>query len=354
MNKILLSFLSILLIGSSSLYAQNRFTEDELNERLERFLQRFPQADLNKDGNLTMDEFRAFRQKTRDTTPERNRGLAKPTVPDVAYGEHEKQRFDLWPVPNAKSPTPLAIYIHGGGFRSGDKSKVAQSTVKQFHDAGIAFASMNYRLSDVGPYPIMMQDAARGLQTIRARAKEWNIDPTKVACYGGSAGAGITLWLAFHDDLADPHSDDPIARQSTRITAAGTLNGQSTYDPQTYEEWFGTSVEMHPALPPFYGVKKESDWQTPKVQQRVKDASAINHLTSDDQVPVYMTYGRENTPVDSSTSPNVWVHHVVLGLKLKEAMEKLGLSCIVRGPDVIPENDPYGSLEKFLIANLKK
>ena len=54
------------------------------------------------------------------------------------------------------------------------------------------------------------------LQTIRSKAKEWNLDPERIACYGGSAGAGISLWLAFHEDLADPNSDDPIARQSTQ------------------------------------------------------------------------------------------------------------------------------------------
>ena len=42
------------------------------------------------------------------------------------------------------------------------------------------------------------------MQYIRSRAKEWNIDPTRIASYGSSAGAGTSLWLAFHDDLADP------------------------------------------------------------------------------------------------------------------------------------------------------
>ena len=115
---------------------------------------------------------------------------------------------------------------------------------------------MNYRLSDSGPYPIMMHDAARGLQTIRHRAKEWNINPERVVCYGGSAGAGISLWLAFHDDLADPKCDDPIAWQSTRILAAGAMSGQSTYDMHTFRKWFGIpGLAMDSALPAFLASK---------------------------------------------------------------------------------------------------
>ena len=54
---------------------------------------------------------------------------------------------------------------------------------------------------------------------------------------GGSAGAGISLWLAFHDDLADPQSPDPIARESTRLTCAGVMGPQTTLDPQQMKEW---------------------------------------------------------------------------------------------------------------------
>ena len=134
-----------------------------------------------------------------------------PTHADVSYGTHERNVFDIWITPSDKS-TPLVIYIHGGGFRKGNKNTIAKDSLKQFQEAGLSVAAIHYRLSGTGPYPIMMKDAARCLQTIRSRAKEWNLDADKVACYGGSAGAGISLWLGFHEDLADPKSDDPIAR----------------------------------------------------------------------------------------------------------------------------------------------
>ena len=45
-----------------------------------------------------------------------------PTIADVRYGPHPRNRFDLW-VPKSSRPTPLVLQIHGGGFRAGDKSR---------------------------------------------------------------------------------------------------------------------------------------------------------------------------------------------------------------------------------------
>ena len=326
-------------------------------DRLAVVLERFPESDSNNDGVLSRDEALAFFRKRRgEGNGERsasNRKRVEPTHADVRYGDHGRQVFDIWLVPEATEPTPLVLFVHGGGFRSGDKALAPASVIKQYRDAGIAFAAINYRLSDTGPYPIMMEDCARGLQTIRSRAEEWNLDSARVASYGGSAGAGISLWLGFHDDLADPESDDPISRQSTRVVAVGTMNGQSTYDLNDFREWFGIpDLQSGPALPAFYAIESEEDWESERVRGLMHDASSINHLTKDD-VPVYMIYSRPNTEITEETDSKIWVHHVQLGLKLKEAMEKLGMECIVRGPDVIPDNDPFGSLEEFLIAKLQ-
>jgi acetyl esterase/lipase len=327
-----------------------KITKDEFPERLRN---NFDRMDTNKDGAVSDAEFAAFRQnqnaqrqRQRERQPQ-----VEPTHADVSYGEHEKQAFDIWLAKSKDGkPTPLVIYIHGGGFRGGDKLAVGGQPVAGYLDKGISFASMNYRLSDVGPYPIMMHDAARGLQFIRSKAKEWNLDAERIACYGGSAGAGISLWLGFHDDLADPDSDDPIARQSTRIVAAGTMNGQPTYDMRTFREWFEVpNLPPHPALETFYGVKTGEDWQSERVAKLMEDASAITHLTKDD-VPVFMTYSQGDVPVTEHSSPGLWVHHARLGLKLKEAMEKLGLECHVTWPD--NPSDEYESIHAFLQAKV--
>lgn len=344
-----------LVLALSAAVALGQEASSENDERFKQFLKRFPSSDLNRDGVLTRDEVRRFnaeRRKSRNSSRERAT-VPAPTHADVKYGEHELQAFDIWLAKSRDgSPTPLAIYIHGGGFRGGDKRG---ANPQSFLDAGISFASMNYRLTNGGefPYPVAMHDSARGLQTIRSRADEWNIDSKRIACFGGSAGAGISLWLAFHDDLADPGSDDPVSRESTRIVAAATSGGQSTYDMRTFRQWFGVpDLKPHAALYDFYAVKSPQDWDSERVRRLMQDASPITHLDQGDKVPVFMTYNGTNTPVDGNTSEGVWVHHVLLGLKLKEAMDELGLECTV--VDRENRSKKYASTSDFLIKNLKR
>ena len=94
-------------------------------------------------------------------------------------------------------------------------------------------AAVNYRLISQAmeqkiepPVKASLRDAARALQTIRSKAREWNLDPRRIGAMGVSAGACTSLWLALHNDLADPKSSDPIARESTRLTCAGGNGAQ--------------------------------------------------------------------------------------------------------------------------------
>lgn len=344
--------LGLVAYSAPSVFGQEASSEND--ERFKQFLKRFPASDLNKDGVLTRDEVRKFNEERRkNRSGDRVRAnLPAPTHADFKYGEHKLQAFDIWLAESKDGkPTPLAIYIHGGGFRGGDKRG---ANPQRFLDAGISFASMNYRLTNGGefPYPVAMHDSARGLQAIRSKAKEWNIDSKRVACFGGSAGAGISLWLAFHDDLADPDSEDPVSRESTRIVAAATSGGQSTYDMRTFREWFGVpNLKPHGALYDFYAVKGPKDWESERVHKLMQDASPITHLDKDDKVPVFMTYGGTNTPVDENTSEGAWVHHVLLGLKLKEAMDELGLECTV--VDRENRSKKYANTNEFIIQHLK-
>jgi acetyl esterase/lipase len=191
-----------------------------------------------------------------------DRQRVRPTHPDEKYGEHEKQAFDLYLIDSDK-PTPLFIWIHGGGFRGGDKRGVNAYMLRRFADHGVSFASMNYRLSDVGPYPMQMLDSARGIQTIRHRAKRYNIDPKRIACGGSSAGAGISMWLLYHDDLADKSSADPVARQSTRISCAVSIAGQTSYDPRVIQKLFNTN-QVHEALVTLYRMRDAKDLNRPE------------------------------------------------------------------------------------------
>ena len=146
-----------------------------------------------------------------------------PTLANVAYGTHERQVLDFWKAESSR-PTPVLFNIHGGGWVAGDKARVAG--LDRYLAAGISVVSINYRyvtqamLAEVKP-PVQwpLSDAARALQFVRSKAGEWNLDKQRIGATGGSAGACSSLWLALHNDLADPQSKDPVARESTRCGA---------------------------------------------------------------------------------------------------------------------------------------
>lgn len=306
----------------------SRLTREELPERQRP---NFPRMDANGDGFVSREEFTAYRRAdTRPTDPQPDRAAPlAPTLADVPYGPHERQRIDLYLVESDR-PTPLVLYIHGGGFQGGDKRSLSAAQVRAYHQEGWSVAAINYRLTNVAPAPAQYLDCARALQFLRHNAGQWNLDPRLVASTGGSAGAGTSMWLAFHDDLADPDSDDPVARQSTRLTCIAVSNGQSSYDPR-FAEQIGIprpNFERHTFFKPFYNLQ-DGEFDTPEAYRRYELAAPITYLTKDDP-PAHLQYSHPNEDVTPQTSLGLIVHHPKFGIALKERMDQLGIECIVQ------------------------
>lgn len=279
--------------------------------------------------------------------PPQDRAKPAPDLADEKYGPHPRHVFDLWR-PQGNGPFPLVLYIHGGGFRQGDKKSLSAARLKEFLEAGFAVAAINYRLTDTAPAPAQYLDCARALQTLRHRAGELRLDPGLVASTGGSAGAGTSLWLAFHDDLADPAAVDPVARQSTRLACVAVDNAQSSYDPR-FAEKIGLprpNFDRHPFFLPFYGIQAH-EIDTPKAYALYEKMAPITYLTADDP-PALLSYSYPNDPVDANSNLGLVVHHPKFGLALKERMDALGIECIVqyRGQPGGPQLSPVDFIRK--------
>ena len=259
-----------------------------------------------------------------------------PIEPDenVSYGPHRMQRIYFWRAKSDK-PTPLLFYIHGGGWSGGDRS-VVRSMLKPALDAGISVVSVEYRtIKDstadglVPPVKGPMFDCARALQFTRSKAKEWNLNKTKVALAGGSAGACTSLWLAFHDDLADPKSDDPIARESTRVTCAAVGGAQTTLDPKQMREWtpnskygahaFGIVWDAKQKLSSFDMFYAERE----RILPWIKEYSPYE-LVSRDDPPVALFY---STPPNLGKDEKDPTHTANFGVKLKEHCDRMKAPC---------------------------
>lgn len=327
----------------------------ELPEQMvQRLLKFAPEADVDHDGKLSQDELRQYLLKLKASMPAAGKGkktgasALPPTFSDVKYGPYERNVLDFWLARNTNQPAPLIVFIHGGGFVAGDKAKASPEQIRQALEGGAAFMSICYRFRPEAPIQDILRDSARSIQFVRLHAAEYHIDPKRVASYGGSAGAGTSLWLATHDDLADPKAEDPVLRQSSRLSAAGMLNGQSTYNLLVWDkevlpfkkEW-GKSDDEGPA---FYHFKSEADFATERGKKILADVDMLHLLTPDD-APIFMHC---SMPDGETTSRGHWLHHPRHTQVIEKRCQELGIEVVAK---YRTENAGSDAI-KFLLAHL--
>ncbi len=271
-----------------------------------------------------------------------------PTHANVSYGPHAMNVLDFWKAEGA-GPRPLLVYIHGGGWTGGDK-KQSPDRMRPYLEKGISYAAINYRLTGEAPLPAPVHDAARAIQFIRSRASEWNINKTRIALTGGSAGACTSMWILLHDDLADPDADDPVLRESTRVTAAAVSGGQTSIDPKVIEPWLGPNVLKHRMINMAVGEKtiEGALKNYEKYRDLYLEFSPYNHVTADDP-PLFMTYGN-NMKLPSENAGH-GIHHPVYGVKMKEKADSVGHEChlLIEG---VSKSERFAGSKEFLWAKL--
>ena len=337
-------------------------------------IKRFPRSDSDRDGDLSEKELevvvriatvRAKKQGSHGQGKETNQGKEQrtPTHANVKYGKDERNVFDIW-LAESDKPTPLAIYIHGGGFRAGSKEKLSNDILSQFLKAGISVASINYRYLTIDtPLPTSHHDARRALQFMRSKAEEWNLDKSRVAAFGGSAGAQICMWLAYSDDMAKPKSKDPIKRESTRLTCVATTGGQTTNQTEFWKEMItdimGSKIEAEGFVRPLDGLVdpekiRMATWgaSTPEEASRIASQHSALSIISKDDPPIFMSYGMAPSakpPSDRNRLRGWIIHHVNLGIALKEKTDALELEAHLKYPGAELK---YPSQIEFLVDKL--
>ena len=378
--SVLLTVFCCFLCGENFLYSEDTFadkilqyfpqadinkdgmlSEDEEAAASRRAIQRYPKADVDGDGSLSDSEKEQFlrrvialRKRMNDKSPPsggffgggKSKSGREPSFGNVKYGEDERNVFDIW-LADSETPAPLAVYIHGGGFKSGSKEKLKAETLAALLDAGISVAAINYRFVTTDPLPTAHHDARRAIQFIRSKAGEWNIDTNRVAAFGGSAGAQICMWLAYSDDMADATSDDPVERESTRLLCVATAGGQTSAERDFYIDnilpLMGENVPVEVLVKSFNGENDPEEirmkmWgadSLEEVAETTRQCSALRLISPDDP-PIFMSYGMAPDAKKPSGDKNRlrgWlIHHVVFGTKLKEKADELGVEADLSYP----------------------
>lgn len=211
---------------------------------------------------------------------------------DITYIETKQgpEKLDIYRPAEFKGRLPTIIFVHGGGWKAGDK-KSALRAAAWIVDDGYAVVSINYRLLDVAQWPAQINDCYAAVRWVRDHADEYGFDPERVAAWGTSAGGHLVALMGTR-----PCPDKEAT--SSRVQAVC--------------DWFGPADLL--TMPPntvsetrtFEQVSKSNGARllgaaVPTIPERAKDASALYHVTPDD-APTLIMHGSKDpgVPVDQS------------------------------------------------------
>ena len=191
--------------------------------------------------------------------------------------------LDLY-LPSTPPPHPLIVWVHGGGWRSGDEDLARNHPARQLVSRGYALASVEYRLSGEAVFPAQIQDCRAAIRWLRAHAPALGLDPSRFAAWGGSAGGHLVSLLGTAGEVEE--FDDP--RQGNAGLPARV---------QAVVDWYGPSDLTYPAGAPgdegqvgrLLGCSDCPDrarWASPVTHvDRTDPPFLIQHGTADPVVP---------------------------------------------------------------------
>jgi len=141
-------------------------------------------------------------------------------IPDIAY----RQGSDAWkldlamPTERGAKPRPAIVFVHGGGWVSGDKRRANfLGPALEFAAKGYVCTTINYRLG--GSKRACVEDAKCSVRWLRANVKKYNIDPDRIGAYGNSAGAHLVAMLGICPASAGLEGDGPWREYSSMVQA---------------------------------------------------------------------------------------------------------------------------------------
>ena len=213
----------------------------------------------------------------------------QPTSVNIAYdNDHPAQCLDVY-LAKSEKPTPVIVYIHGGGWRAGSKQHVPRWLRKFVTDGEVSVVSVEYRFTDVATHPAQVNDCLRAIQFVRHNANAWNIDATRLGVTGGSAGGHLSAYVALCDDARNSDSEDKVEQQSSRVTCCVSFAGPT--------DWtlLSSIDHNHPAYRQLIGFPPKTSAEDLDADL-VKSVSPISFVTKNDP-PIMQVHGDKDTSV---------------------------------------------------------
>ncbi len=242
------------------------------------------------------------------TTPtiEEPEGSALTTIPttefqvvkDIEYGRvgDIPLLLDIYiPETPIATPMPAIIWIHGGSFKYGDKSKDPKSkdpmlrSIKTLAEHGFFAVSINYRF----PFPVAVEDSKCAVRWLRANAEKYNIDSNRIGIWGGSAGGQLAMMVGCVDETAGLEGNGGWAEFSSQVQAVC-----SYYGPTDFVSAYRKIEAISGAVPDSHYFVQYLGGHLEEEPDLWKAASPINHVTADDP-PLLLVHGEldSETPI---------------------------------------------------------
>ena len=309
-------YISIIVFNSLIVYSQNK--------------------NVNIDSIISVNEYQVFK--------------------DVKYGDNERNILDIW-LAKSENETPLLIFIHGGGFVGGNKeSAYRKNNIKRFLkllENNISFATINYRFmnNDDGILS-SLNDAKMALQFLRYNNKKFNINKTKIGLMGSSAGATSSLWIGFSDDMSDKNSDDPILRESTRVSCLVGVAAAHSMNLGRWRDMIGLDQDYLDEISRKYtkGAGLDVDvWEKKTYDEEYLDKiDFFKKMDSNDPPFFIVNFGKNKKPKNIAD-----FHHNPMHAKLlKQRGDEMNINNVVYALGIGIVDKSNMSMIQFIIQNL--
>ncbi len=282
-------------------------------ERRQDLIKRF---DKDGDGRLNTEEREAARQEVQKRTPQQNRDQKVPAgvkaLRDVEYARMDDKPLllDLYLPEHAPKPMPVIVFIHGGAWRAGDKTRCPALPLTE---KGFAAVSVNYRLTDKATFPAQIFDCKGAIRWVRANARKYRFDPERIGVWGSSAGGHLVALLGTSGGVRELEGDvGGNLEYSSRVQAVVDFCGPSSFLLEDLKGLEGTAEGKTPdAVAALLGGTVQ---QKPELARL---ASPVAHVTPDDP-PFLIAHGEKDNVVP-----------VQQARILKAALDKAGVEAIL-------------------------
>jgi len=256
-------------------------TKDEAGQLLRK---NFAKVDTDGDGIVAKAEFTVLAKRlTARWRAQRNTARKQTAVPegvvfnaDIAYREgNSKWKLDLaQPEAKAERPRPAIVFIHGGGWASGDKGSGLWRTLPlEYASRGYVCVSINYRLTNEGTILDCIADCKCAVRWLRANAEKYSIDKDRIGAYGNSAGAHLVSVLGLASKNAGLEGDGPFQDASSLVQAVCC-----SAPPTDFTHWLNPAKNPKSPASRLFGRNK--------AEQAARRSSPVTHATK--QAPPFL------------------------------------------------------------------